>query len=94
MWAAAGALTSGFRWNRWARNTHLFLFWCFVRYRSDGWQGRKKPGEKKTMKFELERDVLAIRNVHNEFAAEPAEVTVWIRPDSAHGSEALLQILP
>ena len=57
-------------------------------------RARKKPGEKKTMKFELERDVLAIRNVHNEFAAEPAEVTVWIRPDSAHGSEALLQILP
>ena len=46
------------------------------------------------MKFELERDVLAIRNVHNEFAAEPAGVPVWFRPDSAHGSEALLQILP
>jgi beta-glucosidase len=52
------------------------------------------PGETKTVKFDLEPDTLAIWNARNEFAAEPAKVTVWIGPDSAHGSEAMLEIVP
>ena len=52
------------------------------------------PGETKKVKFNLEPDAFAIWNDHNEFAFEPAKVTVWISPDSAGGSEAKLEILP
>ena len=52
------------------------------------------PGETKKVKFNLEPDAFAIWNDHNEFAFEPAKVTVWISPDSASGSEAKLEILP
>ena len=52
------------------------------------------PGETKKVTFNLEPDAFAIWNDHNEFAAEPAKVTVWISPDSASGSKAELEILP
>jgi beta-glucosidase len=52
------------------------------------------PGEKKTVKFDLKPEAFAIWNDHNEFAAELAKVTVWISPDSAHGSEAQMDIVP
>ncbi|HEY6768679.1 MAG TPA: glycoside hydrolase family 3 N-terminal domain-containing protein [Candidatus Sulfotelmatobacter sp.] len=52
------------------------------------------PAETKTVKFELKPEAFAMWNDHNEFAAEPAKVTVWISPDSAHGSEARMEILP
>jgi len=52
------------------------------------------PGEKKTVKFELKPEAFAIWNDRNEFAAEPAKVSVWISPDSAHGSEAQIEIVP
>jgi beta-glucosidase len=52
------------------------------------------PGEKKTVKFDLKPEAFAIWNDRNEFAAEPAMVSVWISPDSAHGAEAQIEIVP
>ena len=52
------------------------------------------PGEKKTVEFDLPPQAFAIWNDRNEFAAEPANVTVWIAPDSAHGSAAEIELLP
>jgi beta-glucosidase len=50
--------------------------------------------ETKHVKFELNGATLAIWNDHNQFAAEPAKLTVWISPDSAHGTPAEAQITP
>ena len=52
------------------------------------------PGETKQVKFELKPEAFAIWNDHNQFAAEPAKVTVWVAPDSAHGTPAEAEILP
>jgi beta-glucosidase len=52
------------------------------------------PGETKKIRFELKPETWAIWNDHNQFAAEPAKVTVWIAPDSAHGSPAQAEIVP
>jgi beta-glucosidase len=52
------------------------------------------PGETKRVTFHLEPDAFAIWNDRNQFAVEPAKVTVWISPDSASGSDANLEILP
>jgi len=51
-------------------------------------------GETKKVTFHLEPDAFAIWNDRNQFAVEPAKVTVWISPDSASGSDAKLEILP
>jgi len=52
------------------------------------------PGETKKVKFELKAEAFAIWNDRNEFAAEPAQLKVWISPDSASGSGAEAEILP
>src|ERR1700730_3821358 len=52
------------------------------------------PGETKKVTFDLGPEAFALWNDQNQFAAEPAKVTIWIGPDSAHGSEAALEILP
>ena len=52
------------------------------------------PGETKDVSFSLSPDAFAIWNDHNQFAIEPAKVTVWISPDSASGSEVKLEIVP
>ena len=52
------------------------------------------PGETKRVTFHLEPDAFALWNDRNQFAVEPAKVTVWISPDSASGSDAKLEILP
>jgi beta-glucosidase len=52
------------------------------------------PGETKKVTFQLAPEAFAIWNDHNEFAVEPAKVTVWVSPDSASGSEAKMEILP
>ena len=52
------------------------------------------PGETKRVRFELKPEAFAIWNDRNQFAAEPSKVTVWISPDSAHGSPAQAEILP
>ncbi len=51
-------------------------------------------GETKKVTFHLTPDAFAIWNDRNEFAAEPAKVSIWISPDSASGSEAKFEILP
>jgi beta-glucosidase len=51
------------------------------------------PGETRHVRFEVKPEAWAIWNDHNEFAIEPAKVTVWISPDSAHGSPAQAEIL-
>ena len=52
------------------------------------------PGETKRVTFKLEPDAFAIWNDRNQFAVEPAKVSVWISPDSASGSDAKLEIVP
>ena len=52
------------------------------------------PGETKKVKFELKPEAFAIWNDRNQLTAEMAKVTVWISPDSAHGSAAEAEILP
>jgi beta-glucosidase len=52
------------------------------------------PGETKRVQFDLKPEAFAIWNDHNEFAAEPSKVTIWISPDSAHGSAAGAEIVP
>jgi len=52
------------------------------------------PGESRRVKFELQPEAFAIWNDHNEFAAEPAKVDVWISPDSAQGTPVQAEILP
>jgi len=52
------------------------------------------PGEKRRVRFELKPEAFAIWNDHNQFAAEPAQLKIWISPDSAHGSPAEAEILP
>jgi beta-glucosidase len=51
-------------------------------------------GETKIVKFELGSEALAIWNASNQFAVEPAKVTVWIGPDSVRGTGAPLTVLP
>lgn len=51
-------------------------------------------GETKKVTFHLASDAFAIWNDRNQYAVEPAKVTVWISPDSARGSSAELEILP
>lgn len=52
------------------------------------------PGETKKVKLELKPDAFAIWNDRNQFAVEPAKLTVWMSPDSEHGSPAQADILP
>lgn len=52
------------------------------------------PGETKTVKFELGPEAFAFWTATNTFAVEPSKVTIWISPDSAHGAETALDILP
>ncbi|MFZ0735244.1 MAG: glycoside hydrolase family 3 N-terminal domain-containing protein [Candidatus Sulfotelmatobacter sp.] len=51
-------------------------------------------GETKHVKFELKPETFAFWNDHQQFVAEPSKVTVWISPDSAHGSPAEAEIVP
>jgi beta-glucosidase len=52
------------------------------------------PGETKRVTFELGLEVFAMWNDQNLFAAEPAKVSIWISPDSAHGTAAAVEIVP
>jgi len=44
--------------------------------------------------FAVGPDAFAIWNDRNQFAAEPAKVSIWISPDSAHGTARAVEILP
>jgi hypothetical protein len=46
------------------------------------------------VKFALPPDAFALWNDRNEFAVEPAKVTVWISSDSASGTPSQLEIVP
>ena len=52
------------------------------------------PSETRHVKFELKPEAFAFWNDHQHFAAEPSKVTVWISPDSAHGTPADAEIVP
>jgi beta-glucosidase len=49
-------------------------------------------GESKRVKFELPAEAFAIWNDHNQFAAEPSKLTVWISPDSTQGTPVEAEI--
>ena len=50
------------------------------------------PGETKKVKFSLGPEAFAFWNDQNNFAAEPAGVTLWVGPDSSRGGQAALEI--
>jgi beta-glucosidase len=50
------------------------------------------PGETKRVTFAMKAELFALWNDQNEFAVEPASVTLWVSPDSSRGSEIKLQI--
>jgi beta-glucosidase len=52
------------------------------------------PGETKKVSFELTANSFSLWNDRNQLAIEPARVTIWISPDSAHGSETKIEIVP
>jgi len=52
------------------------------------------PGERKELTFELGPEAFAFWNDQNKFVVEPARLTVWISPDSAHGEGKTLEITP
>jgi beta-glucosidase len=51
------------------------------------------PGESKKVTFDLKPDALALWDIQQRFVVEPAKASIWISPDSVHGSEAALEIL-
>ncbi|HEY3754609.1 MAG TPA: glycoside hydrolase family 3 N-terminal domain-containing protein [Opitutaceae bacterium] len=53
-----------------------------------------KAGETQTVSFELGRDELAFWNAEMKDVAEPADLYVWIAPDSASGIPAQIEITP
>lgn len=52
------------------------------------------PGESKQASFDVGREQLAFWNSDMHHTVEPAEVTVWIGPNSADGPSAQFRILP
>ncbi len=50
------------------------------------------PGETRRVSFRLGLDTFALWDDQNKYALEPARAKLWISPDSAHGSEATLEI--
>ncbi len=52
------------------------------------------PGESRRVQFTLGRDELRFWNIDMKNVVEPAQVTVWVAPDSTGGTPALLTIQP
>ena len=50
------------------------------------------PGETKRVVFPVPAEAFAFWNDQNVFAVEPSRVTIWISPDSASGTPALVEI--
>jgi beta-glucosidase len=50
------------------------------------------PGEKQTVTFTLGRDELAFWNLGMKDVVEPADLFVWVAPDSAQGKPASVTI--
>jgi beta-glucosidase len=55
-------------------------------------QVKLAAGETQRVTFRLGPDAFAIWDDQNKHVVEPARVKIWISPDSAHGSEATLEI--
>jgi beta-glucosidase len=53
---------------------------------------RLAPGETRKVTFDLGPEALALWGIQNKFEVEPARLTVWVSPDSAHGTSATLEI--
>jgi beta-glucosidase len=49
-------------------------------------------GETQRVTFHLGPDAFALWDDQNKYVVEPARATIWISPDSAHGSEATIEI--
>ena len=49
-------------------------------------------GQTQRVTFDLGADAFALWDIENKYVVEPARVTVWISPDSAHGSVATLEV--
>jgi len=50
------------------------------------------PSETRRVTFRLDPDAFALWDDQNKYVVEPARVKIWISPDSAHGSEAKIEI--
>lgn len=53
-----------------------------------------EAGQTKKVKFDIPAEAFATWNDRNQFAVEPSKLTVWIAPDSAHGTPAQADIVP
>ncbi len=49
-------------------------------------------GQTQHVTFHLGPDAFALWDDQNKYVVEPARATIWISPDSAHGSEATIEI--
>jgi beta-glucosidase len=50
------------------------------------------PGETRKVTFQLDPDAFAFWNINTNYTVEPARVTIWVAPDSAHGQSATLEL--
>jgi beta-glucosidase len=50
-------------------------------------------GQTQHVTFHLGPDAFALWDDQNKYTVEPARATVWISPDSAHGSAAMIEIM-
>ena len=53
-----------------------------------------RTGETKKVTFDLGPEALALWNDRNQFAVEPAKVSIWIASDSTQGTKAEVEIAP
>jgi len=52
------------------------------------------PAETKKVTFDLGPEAFAMWHDRNQFAVEPAKVSIWISPDSARGTAGAVEIVP
>ncbi len=52
------------------------------------------PGETKKVPFDVGPEALALWNDRNQWVVEPARLALWISPDSAQGTPAIVEIRP
>jgi beta-glucosidase len=55
-------------------------------------QVKLAAGETRRVTFRLGPDAFALWDDQNKYVVEPSRVKIWVSPDSAHGSEATLEI--
>lgn len=52
-----------------------------------------KPGEKKTVTFELPVSELAFWNINRMKTVEPGDFALWVAPDSQTGEEVFFKVV-